>query len=1110
MAGVNRQLKGLQHEQKAATSSGTGFARGVDELRSKSDILSRTFELQQAKVRELKRRYDESKAATGENSAETQKAQIAYNKAVAEMNKTESQLKSVTAELERQTSPWRALETNLTNTGAKLQSVGRSMTSFGKNWSMKVTAPIVGMGALMLKTGMDFESSLSNVQAVSGATGDELALLEAKAREMGAQTSKSASEAADGLGYMALAGWDTQQMIEGLEPVLRLSEAANIDLGRASDLVTDSMSALQIEVKDLPQYLDNIAEASRSSNTSIDQLMQAYVTAGGNLAQFNVPLDESTALLGLLANRGLKGSEAGRALNAIMVNLTSGTGQAGKALEDLNISAFDADGQFIGLEETLRLVKDRTKDMTDEQRAQYISMIAGKEHLKSFQGLLAGLDDEYVDLKGSVSDANGALDEMATTMQDNARGNVARLKSAFEELSIQFSAHMLPAFTSLTEKAMDLVQWFSELDDGTKETIVQMGVLAAAVGPAAVVLGNLTTTIGGVVGAAGKLAGAIAAKGGLVAALGALANPVTLTIAGVAAVAGGIYLWNKRSKEAAEINLDVANSLLEQQASLQDITEVYEDLRRRSGLTTDQIGELLDIQHRMENESDPGKLADLEKAYQKIADESGLSREEIDHLLDANNRIIDQTPEVEQSFTERGNAVVESTEKIHEQIEALGELALIELQDERRVALEKEAELRETLKEKTEELTQNLEDRNKLIELEEMGLEEVQKLLDKNLEKQNDVNTTYEEREELWKEEGYYNTVLQGKVDETLGTLKEQRETIREKISDTEEELAEIEKIDDAIASVYLQQLGVNEVGKEGIIIAEERLKELRKERDAVKEKLDAEGDVSGEMQKHLDDLDSRIGKHESVLEKIGDETRLASDLLNKEERRERLIELQGLANGKVYERMQEIRTGQDKINDFIRIGTGEAEKMNEKLGKDIKKDVDVDDGGTAKEISDEASKSEEKKVTLRATALRGFQSVLGAAMSGIRGYATGTDHHPGGIFMAGEEGWELGRMGNHWELLGPGFYNRPAGYQVFTNDESNKILSSLNKMPAYATGARPSGEAQRVVNQMNRQERAGTIHQHITINSPAYTPPSENARQLKQASRQLAMEAGF
>lgn len=510
VSNLNSRLSAARSEMRATGAQMGGFGRSTEGLRKKQEGLNKIYELQGQKVKDLEGNYQRLVAEKGADSKAAIDASRHYNNALTEYAKMESQLQDLTKEIAFQESAWGRMESGLTGFS---QSTGRLADSFGnagRKMTMGLTLPIVGIGTAVLKTGMDFEASMSNVAALSGATGDDLALLEAKAREMGAQTSKSASEAADGLSYMALAGWDTQQMIGGLEPILRLSEAGAIDLGRASDLATDSMSALQIGVEDLPMYLDNVSEASRSSNTSIEQLMDAYITAGGNLAQFNVPLEESTAILGLLANRGLKGSEAGRALNAIMVNLTSGAGQAGKAMKELGISAFDSEGNFIGLEETLQLVKDRTKDMTDEQQAQYISMIAGKEHLKSFQGMLAGLDDEYGDLKETVGDAEGALNDMASTMQDNAQGGITRLKSAFEELSIQFAEEMIPHFVTLTESANDLITWFSGLDKDTKKYILTAAGIAAVLGPAAIVL---STTLKAVSHLSGGLARAVGAFG---------------------------------------------------------------------------------------------------------------------------------------------------------------------------------------------------------------------------------------------------------------------------------------------------------------------------------------------------------------------------------------------------------------------------------------------------------------------------------------------------------------------------------------------------------------------------------------------------------------------
>ena len=314
-------------------------------------------------------------------------------------------------------------------------------------------AAVSGVGAIKgaVVAFADFEKAMSNVKAVSGATGKDFEQLSEVAREMGKRTSKSAAEAADGLQYLALAGWDTQQMMAGIEPVLRLSEAGAIDLGRASDLVTDSMSALGIQVDQLPGFLDKVAHTSRKANTNIDALMEAFLVAGGTLNTFNVPLEEANAILGIMANRGFKGSEAGTALNAIMVNLTSGLGAAGAAMTELNLNAFDAEGNFRGLETIFMDVKNKLAEMNDEQRAQYISMIAGKEHLKTFTGILDGLGNEYGNLKGEIQSADGALMEMANTQMDNLHGSVEILKSAWSEMNIAIGERVAPAVRYFVE-----------------------------------------------------------------------------------------------------------------------------------------------------------------------------------------------------------------------------------------------------------------------------------------------------------------------------------------------------------------------------------------------------------------------------------------------------------------------------------------------------------------------------------------------------------------------------------------------------------------------------------------------------------------------------------
>src|SRR5690625_673808 len=406
------------------------------------------------------------------------------------------------------------------------KSAGKAVTGAG-------VALAGGLG-FAVKKAADFEGGMSKVSAVSGATGKDFQRLSDYAREMGSKTSFSATEAAEGLEYMALAGWDTEQMLGGLEPILHLAEAGALDLGRASDLVTDSMSALGLEVKDLDGYLDKVAETSRSSNTDIDALMEAMVIAGGTFSRFNVPLDEANAFLGVLANRGTKGSEAGTALNAIMNRLTSGTGQAATALDELGISAFDSEGNFKGMEAVMREVDGALKGLTEEEKAHYQSMIAGLEHGKSFEKMLQGLNGEYDDLKVSINESDGALKEMRDTMKDNLKGGIENLASAFEEVAISIGSALLPLVKELTEWLQKIADWFNGLSDGTKQFIA-MGAAITAV--FALIAGPLMLLIGFIPNIISGLLMVVKVVKGIGTAIAILTSPISLVVIAIIAAA---------------------------------------------------------------------------------------------------------------------------------------------------------------------------------------------------------------------------------------------------------------------------------------------------------------------------------------------------------------------------------------------------------------------------------------------------------------------------------------------------------------------------------------------------------------------------------------------
>ncbi len=304
-----------------------------------------------------------------------------------------------------------------------------------------------------VKTGMDFESAMASAAATSGIekTSENYERMEKAARQAGATTTKTAAESANALEYMALAGWDVDTSIQALPSILRLSEATGMDLARTSDMITDSMAALGLTVDELPTYLDKVAKAQNSSNQSAEQLLEAYLGVGGQFKNLGIDVTESATALGVMANRGLKGSEAATALNAVLINLTTGAGEAGDMMEHLGISAFDESGKFLGLQNVLLKVNQSMAGMTDKQKNATLAALGGKVHVDDLNKLLAGLNEtnaegvtEWDALAASIDNSQGSLEKMAKTKTDTLAGSLAALQSAASEVQISISKKFEP------------------------------------------------------------------------------------------------------------------------------------------------------------------------------------------------------------------------------------------------------------------------------------------------------------------------------------------------------------------------------------------------------------------------------------------------------------------------------------------------------------------------------------------------------------------------------------------------------------------------------------------------------------------------------------------
>lgn len=587
IASLNREMRVIESQFKASTAALGEHGKGLEGLKLKSDSLTKQTEIQKQRVEALEAAHKKSVESKGQDAKATQDLEIKLNNAKAQLSSMEQDLKKVNKEIDVQSSSWYKLGQSLEPIGKKMQDIGKGMESVGKDLTKTVTLPIAGIGTAAIKIGMDFEESMSKVKAMSGATSEEMVLLERAARDAGASTSKSAKDAADALGYMALAGWDSTTSMEALMPVLRLSEAGNIDLAKASSLVTDSMSAMGLTTKDLPGYLDIVAQTARSSNTDIDQMAEAYLKVGGTLRGLGVPLEESALALGFLANSGIKGSEAGTALNAVMTNLTAPTGRAKEALSDLGFSAFDSQGNFKGLENVLFDLKGKLSGLTEEQRNTYLAMIGGKEHVKDLNALLNGLDDSYDDLTQSIKESDGALEDVAKTMQDNNKGSLTALKSAIEELGLKIYDVLKPSIANIIESIQGFIDKLNALSPAQQETIVKIGMLVAAIGPAILIIGKLITFAGNTVTAFSTVSTAIANAGGIIA---ALTSPIGIAIGAITAIiAIGVALymnWDTIKEKAGQLK----DSIVEKWNNIKTNTsEAWENVKSTIGEKWDNV-----------------------------------------------------------------------------------------------------------------------------------------------------------------------------------------------------------------------------------------------------------------------------------------------------------------------------------------------------------------------------------------------------------------------------------------------------------------------------------------------------------------------------------------
>lgn len=518
----------------------------------------------------------------------------------------------------------------------KFKGFSSALNTVGGGLAKGVTLPLLGVGTAAVKVASSFDSAMSEVKAISGATGTQFTQLRDKAIEMGAKTKFSATESAEAFKYMAMAGWDTKDMLNSISGVMNLAAASGEDLGTVSDIVTDAMTAFglaadgttkvlkngyNVEVSNAEHFSDVLAEASSRSNTNVSLMGATFKYVAPIAGAMGYSIEDTAVAIGLMANAGIKGEQAGTALRSTITRLVKPTKESGTAMDALGISVTNSDGSMKSLDDVLRQVRSSMSGLTEDQKASYAAMLAGQEGMSGLLAIVNASDEDYQKLSESIQNCTGASQEMADTMQDNLGGAVTLLKSALESAGITIGERLTPYIRELAEWVTGLVEKFNSLSDSQQDFVVKIGLILAAIAPVMLIGSKVFSLLSSIIGiittvgsalstvfAFGLNATALSAAGAstgvtmLAGAIGFLTSPITLVIAAITALVAAFVIAYKKS----ETFRNFINNLVEDLKTFftetvpqafemfkEKVSEAFENVKQKIGEFKDKCEEVV-------------------------------------------------------------------------------------------------------------------------------------------------------------------------------------------------------------------------------------------------------------------------------------------------------------------------------------------------------------------------------------------------------------------------------------------------------------------------------------------------------------------------------------
>lgn len=697
-------------------------------------------------------------------------------------------------------------------------------------------AIIAGVG-VSVKTAADFEAQMTRVKAISGATGEEFDALKKSALELGASTSKSASEIAVGFEDMAAMGFNATQIMEAMPGVIAAAEASGSDLALTSGIVAAALNAFQMEASEATKVADILAMTANISAASIDDMGYALKYVGPVANTLGISLEEVAAAVGIMTNAGLDGSSAGTSLRAALLALNNPAKEQEKMMKSLGFSMRDNNGNAKSLSKIFGDLTEATKNMTQAEKVATVAKLVGTEAASGMISVMEGGQAKLDEFTKSLQNSGGASKEAAGIMKNNLNGALDELTGAFETVGIKVGNEFIPMLTDIVKKGAEVISAISEMDISAVKTGVAFAGTASAIA-------LLITSIGRLVIAAG----------GLLATMG----PGGWLIVGLSILGGLLVAAKLKQDEMNEVNLESVNALQQQSDSLSKNIEEYEKLKDKSQLTTEQLMRFMDINSEISKTADPTVIAKLREEQDKLREKSGLSNDELDRMVQLNGDILKVVPESNTVLTNQGNVLMENTVKAKQFNSEQLEMIRLELEAQKAKA---EANMQDYLSKENQLIEKQNQEKEKSIRLEDDIKEQVRKIAEMRMElsAKSSTLTAFEiEQEEIliWQEQ------------QKLQEMKEQNAKIAENIVKRQDEIQKVQdqigKLDEVkrkMVDIEIQQAGINAKRGEEIRTIDTEIQKLEEAKKKLNDKTPIQQRNTKEYQDAVSAIQGQIDK---------------------------------------------------------------------------------------------------------------------------------------------------------------------------------------------------------------------------------------------------------